>query len=142
MIHRTIDADDWIPRQPKPIQDSGDTRGREAVKSGDRVLHEARRHVALGLKRTELLPLIGDLAACITLVPEVALESMIARCEETLGNAVASGNGSVRDAHVLALAWSIDGDIWTTDRDFAGTRVATWSTLNLMRGLADAAAFS
>jgi len=53
-----------------------------------------------------------------------------------LRDAVASRNGSVRDAHVLALAWSVDGDIWTTDRDFAGTGVASWSTPNLMRGLA------
>jgi hypothetical protein len=26
-----------------------------------------------------------------------------------------------------------------TDRDFAGTDIATWSTANLMRGLADTA---
>ena len=52
-----------------------------------------------------------------------------------LRDAVASRNGSTRDAHVLALAWSADADIWTTDRDFAGTGVATWSTPNLMRSL-------
>jgi hypothetical protein len=34
---------------------------------------------------------------------------------------------------------SVEADIWTTDRDFAGTGVATWSTSNLMRGLAEAA---
>jgi hypothetical protein len=33
------------------------------------------------------------------------------------------------------LAWSTDADIWTTDRDFAGTGVATWSTPNLVRAL-------
>ncbi len=37
-----------------------------------------------------------------------------------------------------ALASSVDGDIWTTDRDFAGTGVRRWSTPNLMRGLASA----
>jgi predicted nucleic acid-binding protein len=52
---------------------------------------------------------------------------------------VASRNGSVKDAHVLALAWSVEADIWTTDRDFAGTGIATWSTPNLVRGLAEAA---
>jgi predicted nucleic acid-binding protein len=106
----------------------------------DRVVQEARRRLELGLKRPELLPVIDDLAAAITVVPATALEPMAPRCEETLRDAVASRNGSIRDAHVLALAWSIDGDIWTTDRDFAGTGVATWSTPNLMRGLADAAA--
>jgi hypothetical protein len=42
-------------------------------------------------------------------------------------------------SHVLALAWTADADIWTTDRDFAGAGVATWSTPNLMRALAEAA---
>jgi len=101
----------------------------------DRVLDEARRRLALGLKRPELLTLIDDLAASITVVPAAALEPIFARCEETLRDAVASRNGSTRDAHILALAWSVEGDIWTTDRDFAGTGVATWSTPNLMRGL-------
>ncbi len=106
----------------------------------DRVLHEARRRLELGLKRPELLTLIDDLAAAITVVPAAALEPILARCEATLRDAVASRNGSTRDAHVLALAWSVEGDIWTTDRDFAGAGVATWSTPNLMRGLVDAAA--
>jgi predicted nucleic acid-binding protein len=44
----------------------------------------------------------------------------------------------VRDAHVLALAWSAGADIWSADRDFAGTGVASWSTLNLVRALAEA----
>jgi predicted nucleic acid-binding protein len=48
-------------------------------------------------------------------------------------------NNSTRDAHVLALACSVEADIWTADRDFAGTGVATWSTPNLMRRLAEAA---
>jgi predicted nucleic acid-binding protein len=40
---------------------------------------------------------------------------------------------------VLALAWSLDAEVWTTDRDFAGTGVANWSTPNLIRALAEAA---
>jgi predicted nucleic acid-binding protein len=104
----------------------------------DRVFHEARRRLEVGLKRPELLTLIDDLAAAITVVPVAALEPLFARCENTLRDAAASRNGSMLDAHVLALAWSVEGDIWTTDRDFAGTGVATWSTPNLMRGLVDA----
>ena len=40
----------------------------------------------------------------------------------------------------MCLRWpsSVDGDVWKTDRDFAGTGVATWSTPNLIRGLAEA----
>jgi predicted nucleic acid-binding protein len=103
----------------------------------DRVVQEARRRVALGLKRPDLLDVLDDLAALLTIVPIAALEQVMARCEETLRDAVPSRNGSARDAHVLALAWSVDADVWTTDRDFAGTGVATWSTPNLLRGLAD-----
>jgi predicted nucleic acid-binding protein len=106
----------------------------------DRVVQEARRRIELGLKRPELLELLDDLAAVLTIVPVAALEPLLAECEATLRDAVHSRNGSTRDAHVLALAWSVDADVWTTDRDFAGTGLATWSTPNLMRGLAEAKA--
>jgi len=56
----------------------------------DRVVHEARRRVELGLKRPELLPLIDDLAASITIVPAAALEPIMARCEAILRDAVAA----------------------------------------------------
>jgi predicted nucleic acid-binding protein len=106
----------------------------------DRVVHEARRRIELGLKRPELLAVLDDLAAVFTIVPVASLEPLLAECEVALRDAVHSRNGSTRDAHVLALAWSVDADVWTTDRDFAGTGVATWSTPNLMRGLAEAKA--
>ena len=106
----------------------------------DRVVHEARRRLELGLKRPELLDVLDDLATVLTVVPVAALEPLLAPCEVALRDAVASRNGSTRDAHVLALAWSVEADVWTTDRDFAGTGVATWSTPNLMRRLAEAAA--
>ena len=104
----------------------------------DRVVQEVRRRIELGLKRPDLLVLVDALVAEMTIVPVVALAAAFARAEDTLRDAVSSRNGSIRDAHVLALAWSIDADIWTTDRDFAGTGVATWSTPNLIRALADA----
>ncbi|HKU96982.1 MAG TPA: PIN domain-containing protein [Vineibacter sp.] len=110
-----------------------------ALVTTDRVMHEARRRIELGLKRPELLDILDALAAEMTIVPVAALTPDLERSEATLRDAVASRNGSTRDAHVLALAWSVEADIWTTDRDFAGTGVATWSTPNLMRGLADAA---
>jgi len=103
----------------------------------DRVVQEARRRIALGLKRPELLGVLDDLVELLTVVPVAALEPSLGRCEEALRDAVPSRNGSARDAHVLALAWSVEGDIWTTDRDFAGTGVASWSTPDLVRGLAE-----
>ena len=105
----------------------------------DRVIHEARRRLELGPKRPDLLEVLDDLVATLIIVPVSALEALLAPCEVALRNAMASRNGSTRDAHVLALAWSVEGDVWTTDRDFAGTGVATWSTPNLMRKLAEAA---
>lgn len=109
-----------------------------ALVTTDRVVHEARRRLELGLKRPDLLGVLDDLAAVLTIVPVAALEPLLGRCEVALRDAVASRNGSTRDAHVLALAWSAEADVWTADRDFAGTGVATWSTPNLMRRLAEA----
>ena len=105
----------------------------------DRVLAEARRRIELGLKRPDLLALLDELADALTVVPVADLEPLLEDSAVALRDAVASRNGSTRDAHVLALAWNIDADIWTADRDFAGTGVATWSTPNLIRGLARAA---
>lgn len=104
----------------------------------DRVIEEARRRIELGWKRPDLLTIIDALAEEITIVPVTTLEPLLARSEITLRDAVASRNGSIKDAHVLALAWGVDADIWTTDRDFAGAGVATWSTPNLLAGLAEA----
>ncbi len=104
----------------------------------DRAVHEARRRIELGLKRPELLEIVYGLVAEMTVVPVAALLPLLKQSEIALKDAVASRNGSANDAHVLALAWSVDADIWTTDRDFAGTGVATWSTPNLMRGFAEA----
>jgi predicted nucleic acid-binding protein len=50
--------------------------------------------------------------------------------------APASRNGSMRDAHILALAWSLDADIWSHDRDFAGSGWPSWSNANLRAALA------
>lgn len=60
-----------------------------------------------------------------------------------LRNAPRSRNGSMSDAHILALAWTFDADIWSHDRDFAGTGWPSWSSANLAAALsteADASA--
>lgn len=93
----------------------------------------------LGLKRPDLLPVIDALTETMTVVAMAALMPLLGRSEIALRDAPASRNGTTSDAHLLALAWSTGADIWTTDRDFAGTGVATWSTPNLMRGFAEAA---
>jgi predicted nucleic acid-binding protein len=110
-----------------------------ALVTTDRVVHEARRRIELGLKRLELIAIIDGLVAEMTIVPVAALMAGLPQSEIALRDAVASRNESIKDAHVLALARSVEADVWTTDRDFAGTGVASWSTPNLMRGLAEAA---
>ena len=104
----------------------------------DRAVQEARRRIELGLKRPELLAIVDALAAEMTVVPVAALEPGLPAGARVLKEAVAARNGSVKDAHILSLAWTADADIWSSDRDFAGTGVASWSTPNLMRGLAGA----
>ena len=83
------------------------------------------------------------MAAELTIVPVAALAPLLVSSEVALRDAVPSRNGSTRDAprdaNVLALPWSVEADVWTTDRDFGGAGIASWSTPNLMRALAEGA---
>ncbi|MGY3240154.1 putative nucleic acid-binding protein [Bradyrhizobium sp. USDA 4448] len=45
---------------------------------------------------------------------------------------------ALHPSYELALALSVDADVWTTHRDFAGWGVASWSTPSLMRACAAA----
>ncbi|MEI9931713.1 MAG: PIN domain-containing protein [Rhizomicrobium sp.] len=109
-----------------------------ALVTTSRVVEEARRKIELGLKAPELLPQLDAIAATLAIVPVSRLAAFLADAEAVLRDAVPSRNGSARDAHVLALAWSTGADIWSADRDFAGTGVPSWSTINLVRALTEA----
>ena len=102
----------------------------------DRAVQEARRRIELGMKRPDLLAMVDRLMEMVTIIPAADFEASLPDGRTSLMEAVASRNGSIKDAHLLALAWAAEADIWSTDRDFAGTGVATWSTPNLLRGLA------
>lgn len=102
----------------------------------ERAVQEARRRIELGMKRPDLLAMIDTAMEMIAIVPISDFEANLPDSRLSLKEAVASRNGSVKDAHILALARAVDADVWSTDRDFAGTGVANWSTPNLMRGLA------
>jgi predicted nucleic acid-binding protein len=69
-----------------------------------------------------------------------AYASLLSMASNSLRNASASRNGSDKDAHVLALAWMYDADIWSHDRDFAGTGWPSWSSANLAAALEPAGA--
>jgi predicted nucleic acid-binding protein len=101
----------------------------------DRAVLEVSRRVELGLKRPELLSLLEAMLDEMAVVPVATLGDDVQRAELVLRDAVPSRTGSIADAHILALSWAVDGDIWTHDRDFAGTGAASWSTPNLMRAL-------
>lgn len=83
----------------------------------------------------DLAELYLGLMAC----PVTGSEPDLREAERALRFAVASRNGSTADAHVLALAWALDADIWSHDRDFAGTGWPSWSSANLLAYLADEA---
>jgi predicted nucleic acid-binding protein len=101
----------------------------------DRAIDEARRRITLGLKRPELNAILDSMVAEMTVTSVATLIEVLPIAELTLMEAVPSRGGSGTDAHVLAAAWSVNGDIWSTDRDFSGTGVASWSTPNLIRAL-------
>lgn len=107
-----------------------------ALVTTDRAIVEVSRRIELGMKRPELLAVLSGVVEQMTIAPLAMLEADMARAEAALRDSVPSRSGAIADAHILALSWAVDGDIWTHDRDFAGTGVATWSTMNLMRALA------
>ena len=67
----------------------------------------------------------------IGVVDEAVYADLKEGAERVLTQAVASRNGSTSDAHLLACAWAFDADLWTHDRDFAGTGWPSWSNANL-----------
>jgi predicted nucleic acid-binding protein len=102
----------------------------------DRAISEARRRIQLGLKRPELLPVLEGLCDHLSIIPVAAMTELVLEAEIALRDAVPSRNGSITDAHLLATAWALEADVWSPDRDFAGTGVASWSTANLVQAVA------
>jgi len=68
----------------------------------------------------------------VTVIESEIYAPLVEVAGERLKYAAASRNGSTQDAHLLALAWITDSDLWTHDRDFAGTGWPTWSSHNLL----------
>jgi predicted nucleic acid-binding protein len=106
-----------------------------ALVTSDRALEEAARRLVLGLGRPDLLESLAALVPQIEIVPVAQSEATLALAAQFLRDANQSRNGATTDAHILALAWQANADVWSHDRDFAGTGVASWSTINLVRAL-------
>ncbi|BCM81560.1 PIN domain-containing protein [Methylobacterium indicum] len=77
----------------------------------------------------------GVILAGIDVIDASYYSDRIDSAARVLSDAVASRNGSTSDAHVLACAWLLDADIWSHDRDFAGTGWPSSSNANLLRAL-------
>lgn len=103
------------------------------------------RAEALGVAQDPRMQVRGSVQALLDLfdavefVPDSAYAHLLDEAAAVLRLAVPSRNGSTRDAHVLALAWAVDADVWSGDRDFAGTGWPSWSNANLARVLAPTA---
>ena len=80
----------------------------------------------------EVRELAETLFGEVTVVDPILYEHLMLQAGQRLGLAVPSRDGSRSDAHVLACAWTFDADIWSHDRDFAGTGWPSWSNANLM----------
>jgi predicted nucleic acid-binding protein len=103
-----------------------------ALVTTDRAVQEARRRIEFGMRSPQILPALDDTLRDIHIVFASEIDAEIPLAEAVLRNAVASRNGSTADAHLLACAWRANADIWSHDRDFAATGVASWSTVNLI----------
>jgi predicted nucleic acid-binding protein len=79
----------------------------------------------------DAVELAEALLAGIGVVDEAVYTDLMEGAGRVLKQAVASRDGSASDAHLLACAWAFDADLWTHDRDFAGTGWASWSNANL-----------
>lgn len=89
-----------------------------------------------------LIEIADEILQAIEVVEPIHYDASLPAAEECLRTAVASRNGSVSDAHILALAWIYDADIWSHDRDFAGTGWPSWSSANLTAALSEEASAS
>lgn len=93
---------------------------------------EAREHLpAIVRKRGwDTEPVMAALDAVLEML-QVVDSALYA---DTMDEALARlGSRDRDDAHVLALALTLDCPIWTEDRDFFGTGVATWTSAQVER---------
>lgn len=93
------------------------------------------RAAGLGADVPEAPEIASAVLGIVTVVDETLYADRLDRAAQVLRLAAASRNGSTNDAHVLALAWTLDADIWSHDRDFAGTGWPSWSSANLRASL-------
>jgi len=113
---------------------------KRAVATSFRARHEVRSVLGGTPGLPSEAPSIADaLLDGLGVMDEAIYADRLEAAAQVLRHAVASRNGSTSDAHLLACAWCLDADIWTHDRDFAGTGWRSWSSANLDAGIGPAA---
>lgn len=99
----------------------------------DTAFDEARRHLPTilrarghtGIRETATLAALDAVADIVTAVPASSYESLRAAALARIGPR------DPDDWQVLACALLLSCPIWTEDRDFFGTGVATWTTASV-----------
>jgi predicted nucleic acid-binding protein len=104
---------------------------RELIVSREGVMEVTTVLMRLDLKARAWEAMVQDQLSLLQIVEPDIYSHLQDSAASALRNAPASRNGSDRDAHLLALAWLYDADIWSHDRDFAGTGWPSWSSANL-----------
>ncbi len=74
---------------------------------------------------------LSDIMHAIDISAAEEYANVVPRAEYILRGANADKKGSATDAHILACAWVYHSDIWSHDRDFAGSGWPSWSTANV-----------
>lgn len=114
-----------------------EVQARRSLWTSERACQEMLRRVSgLAGKVERASDVATQVLHLISIADERLYRARLDEAEHVLRLAVPSRNGSVRDAHILALAWTLDADIWSHDRDFAGTGWPSWSNANLRAALA------
>ena len=122
-----------LGRRSRPLFDAVIVRRRVLTSAG--AAHEVRRVLSDPRLPARAGPVADALLGQIEVVPELIYGDALGPAARVLSHAVPSLDGSGRDAHLLACAWTLDADLWTHDRDFAGTGWPSWSSSNLIAAL-------
>jgi predicted nucleic acid-binding protein len=108
--------------------------GERSLITSEAAMQEASR--VIGHVRPMDLHVLEAMLDLLTIVPAEDIGTAdLDAAQMLLRNATASRNGSTSDAHLLALAWTVDADLWSHDRDFAGTGWPSWSSANLLAAI-------
>ena len=83
----------------------------------------------------DAVELADALLAGILVADEAIYAELLDAAAQVLARAVPSRDASTRDAHLRACAWVFDADLWSHDRDCAGTGWPSWSNGNLSDSL-------